>query len=218
MAWTFAVFALLTAWWAAIVAGPLGKAAERDSPDAVASRSRILRVLLRNIAIGVWMALVLAEFGDAFTLPVIIAAISSLAASALARDELSQGFLTEMRPAQQRLAAWGAALVILAAMAIVVKVGEEPAWQPAILVGTVLSVLLKRCFVVTVAQGTAFVILIWLVMMALLFARLLTAGSEQSLDTLFSGAWYLWVGALLMQSGALVSLLRHQWANRLTKD
>jgi hypothetical protein len=49
----------------------------------------------------------------------------------------------------------------------------------------------------------------------LLFVRIaLTGGADENAEPVFGGAWHLWVAALLMHTGALMTLIRHQWATR----
>jgi hypothetical protein len=122
-----------------------------------------------------------------------------------------------MTPARRRQAGWLAMGIVLTMMWLALKFGGVSEWQPALLAGTITCVLLQRCFVSSISRSQVAAVVGMTVVLVgvLLFVRIaLTGGADENAEPVFGGAWHLWVAALLMHTGALMTLIRHQWATR----
>jgi hypothetical protein len=216
LAWTFAVFAVFTALWACIAAGPTDALLARRADGLSFKNSRLLRILFRNVFIGGWAWSVMKLNGADLGWPLMITACASLAASGIARDQQNEGFAEWLTLERQRVAAVVALLVTLATFWLVLVEGEGRSWRPTIFVATIVCVLLHRCFVppLNPAQGPSNLIWIIVLFAAVVQVFSAVAGNSSALDAMFEGGWYVWVGAYLLLGAVAVKLVQFLWRNR----
>jgi hypothetical protein len=205
LSWTFATFAVLTALWAAIVAGPTGKKEPTDAVATLINRSRLVCIVWRNLWVGIWVLLMALEYPAMVELPLIVAIMASLAASALAADEQIHAMQSRLTPRTRLFAEAGVMVMSVAMIWVVLSHRDVPEWQPIILAGTVTCLLLQRCFLMTRVRILR--TLMGIGVLVHLGLKLYDGGHLVPVSSVADGTWPLWGGALVLLSRIIVIML-----------
>ena len=144
LAWVIAAGAIVTLFWATIAAGPVRPISQREQGSIQPMHSRLFRMVFINLFAGGWLILVARSSGDQLGWPLIVTIAAVLCASGVGRELQISGFASALSPQAQRSCCGIAIAVALVLGFFVLVGGDDPTWQPVLLVAVLGCTLLRR--------------------------------------------------------------------------
>jgi hypothetical protein len=214
LSWIVAVCSLVPIAWASIAAGPSRAILHPGCNRFSFLNSRVLRMLLINLAVAAWLLLVFHALGESLSTPFRITLLAALCASAVGWMQQESWFDNALPPADQKLASSLAIGVSLGLGLLLFVIGDHSGWQVPLVVMVTACIILRRCFPVPSILGGLGGEFTWV---GWLFFVMVYNVSKQiaqgTFDSVTGDAGNLiMTGGLMMMAGIFITALR--WRNQ----
>jgi hypothetical protein len=212
------VCSLVPVAWASIAAGPSRAILHPGCNRFSFLNSRLLRMLLINLAVAAWLLLVFHALGESLATPFQITLLAALCASAVGWIQQESWFESTLPRADQKLASSLAIGMSLVLGLLLFVIGDHPRWQAPLIVLVTACIMLRRCFPVPSILGGLGGELAWVGW--LFFVMVYNVGkqiAQGTFDSVTGDAGNLiMTGGLMMMAGIFVTALR--WRNQAAAE